>query len=229
MAAKLDYDVTTVYCDNSISAFSGAHRPSYEAMLEAVRHGQVNAVIVWHQDRLLRRNTDLETYINACDPHAVPTHTVKAGLVDLSTPAGRAIARTLAASSTYEVDTSTARVKAAKLQQAKSGSWSGGQRPFGYEPGLTAIRKSEAAIVRQAIGRVIAGASFRSIALDLNARGITTQNGKLWNALTVRNLLSKPMYAGLRQHHDDLYPAQWPAIIDQATYKQGSAQSLVDT
>jgi site-specific DNA recombinase len=74
----------------------------------------VDTVIVWHSDRLLRRTIDLENYIEVCHPLNVATHTVMAGYFDLTTPAGRATAKTLAAWASYEVETSTDCVKAAK-------------------------------------------------------------------------------------------------------------------
>jgi site-specific DNA recombinase len=69
-------------------------------------------------------------------------------------------------------------VKAAKLQAAQAGKSNGGQRAFGYEAGYTAVCESEAALIREMVDKVTAGNSFRSVALDLNVRGITTVNGK---------------------------------------------------
>lgn len=220
LAAQLGLEVTVVFTDNDLSAYSGKPRPGYTSLIRAVSSGAVDAVIVWHQDRLLRRTIELEGWIEACEPHGTPTYTVRAGTLDLSTPSGRAIARTLAAWASYEVETSTARVKAAKLQSARAGRFSGGQRPYGYEPGCTSIREVEAAVVRELVQRVIQGHSFRACALDLNARGIKTTHGKNWNALKVRNLLSHKRYAGIREHHDAEYDATWPAIIDRDTWDE---------
>lgn len=220
LAADLGLEVVAVFCDNSISAFSGAHRPGYEALLTSVTKHEVEAVVVWHQDRLLRRNTDLEDYIGACEPNAVPTYTVKAGVLDLSTPAGRAVARTLAAWASYEIETSTARVRAAKLQSAKAGRWSGGRRPFGYEPGCTAIRESEAQYYREAVQRITSGQSFNTVAQDFNRRGIKTSTGSTWLGLKLSNLLRSKRYAAIRQHNGAEYPADWPAIITPEQFER---------
>jgi hypothetical protein len=80
-----------------------------------------------------------------------------------------------------------------------------------------AIREDEAVIVREMVRRVIEGESFRSVALELNRRGVTTQHGATWNALKGRNILTHKRYAGIREHHDQEYTAEWPAIIDTAT------------
>lgn len=214
------WTVEAVYTDNSISAFSGKHRPAYEELLHGIEHGAIDVVIAWNHDRLNRRPRELERYVDICERARVDTYTVRAGHFDLSTPSGRAIARTLAAWASYETETSTERVKAAKLQQAKAGKWSGGQRPYGYEPACAAIRETEAAIVRELAARVIAGESFNRLAWDLNRRGVLTTNGKEWNALKVRNMLSHARYAGIREHNGVHYPAEWPAIIDQDTWDE---------
>jgi DNA invertase Pin-like site-specific DNA recombinase len=66
-------------------------------MLEAIDAGQVDAVLAWHADRLHRSPVELERYISTCEQpgRSVPTHCVKAGLLDLSTPSGRLVARQL--------------------------------------------------------------------------------------------------------------------------------------
>src|SRR4051812_30453023 len=97
LAASLGFDVAAVFVDNDLSAYSGKPRPGYDEMLRQIKSGRFDAVIVWHQDRLLRRVIDLEYYISTVEPRSVPTYTVRAGTLDLTTPAGRAVARTLAA------------------------------------------------------------------------------------------------------------------------------------
>lgn len=50
----------------------------------------------------LQRPAELEDYITVCERHGVLTHTVQAGLLDLSTPSGRLVARQLGAVARYE-------------------------------------------------------------------------------------------------------------------------------
>lgn len=219
LAADKGWLVTATYVENDVSAFSGKHRPEYEALLHAIEAGEVDVVIAWSHDRLHRRPTELEHYLDICERGKVDTYTVKAGHLDLTTPSGRAVARTLAAWASYETETSTARVKAAKAQQAQSGGWSGGQRPWGYEPACVAIRQPEADLYIEAVDRVISGWSFNRVAIDWNERGITTQHGKTWNSLKLRNLLLHKRYAGIREHNGTDYPATWPAVITVEKYE----------
>jgi DNA invertase Pin-like site-specific DNA recombinase len=119
LAAKYGWHVTAVYSDNSVSAFNGTARPAYERLLAAIKAGKVDVVIAWSHDRLNRRPKELERYVDVCEKAGISTYTVEAGHFDLTTPSGRAVARTLAAWASYEVETTIERAKASRLQAAK--------------------------------------------------------------------------------------------------------------
>lgn len=217
LVAQLGGRLVASFSDNDISAYSGKHRPGYEALLDAIKNREVDAVAVWHQDRLLRRTIDLENYIEVCQPLNVATHTVKAGQLDLTTPAGRAVAKTLAAWASYEVETSTDRVKAAKLQAAKAGKSSGGNRAYGWLQNGIEQHPNEAPVVREIVKRFISGDSWNKIALDLNERNIPTAKGKMWTAINVSNVAQLPRHYGIRSHNGQEYKAAWSPLLSQDT------------
>lgn len=97
LANKLGWSIVAEHTDNDLSAYSGKPRPGYRALLGEIESGRANAVIVWHTDRLHRSPRELEEYVDLCERRKVVTQTVKAGELDLSTPSGRAVARTLGA------------------------------------------------------------------------------------------------------------------------------------
>lgn len=134
LAAQLGLTVVHVYADNDLSAYSGKPRPDYQNMLEALRQGAYGTVIAWHTDRLHRSPRELEEYIDVCEPRSVQTRTVKAGALDLTTATGRMIARQLGVQARYEVERMVERQRRARDQKVQRGEWSGGPRPFGYEP-----------------------------------------------------------------------------------------------
>ena len=59
LADRLDWQIVDRFDDNDISAFNGKHRPGFEALLDAMKTGQIDALICWHTDRLppQRRST----------------------------------------------------------------------------------------------------------------------------------------------------------------------------
>lgn len=217
LAARLGLDVVAVYSDNDVSATTGKTRPSFEAMLDAQPH----AIIAWHQDRLLRLTRDLERVIAL----NVPVFTVTAGTLDLTTPAGRAVARTVAAWSQYEGEQKAIRQVAANVQRAASGVHTG-RTGYGYrrEGGALELHPSEAATVQAAVQRVLDGESLRAICKDLDAQHAPTPGrGARWNSTTLKQLLLRPSLAGLTVHRGQVVgraPAHSPRIIDEDTHER---------
>ncbi|WOI86012.1 recombinase family protein [Rhodococcus qingshengii] len=213
LAERLGVSVTYLLVDNDISAYSGKPRPQYQRLLDLMKQGDIGVVLAFHQDRLQRSPVELEQYVDISEAGRVTTHTVLAGHIDLSTPSGRFNARIIGAAARYEVEHMIERQQTAKLQAAMAGKYLGGQRPYGFEPKREGIRESEAAIVREIIQRVIDGDSFRTVAIDLNRRGVTTNHDKEWNALKVRNVAIRPINTGIVHHKGIDYEAETPAII----------------
>lgn len=220
LATRLGWTVVHVFVDNDLSAYSGKPRPGYKQLLDWLRNGQADAVLAWHTDRLHRSPVELEEYIAICDPGNIPTATVRAGPLDLTTPSGKVVARTLGAFARYEVEHMIERQQRAKLQAASEGRWRGGRRPFGFEADGVTIIPAEAQEIARMAELVLLGASLRSLALDLNARDIPTSTGGRWAQDTVRKVLLRPRNAGLIDYRGDILgPAQWPAIIPPDRWK----------
>ena len=213
LARRLGLEVAKVYTDNDISATNGKARPEFEAMLRA----RPEVIVAWHQDRLLRLTSDLEKVI-ALD---IPVHTVSAGNVDLSTPAGRAVARTVAAWSTYEGEQKAERQRSANRQRAERGHWQFSRRPYGYErrDGKIEIIETEAEIVRELYLRYLAGESYYALAKYLNARNVPTFGGP-WSMERVRQLLLNGRYAGIVEYKGQRIDARpsWTPLIDNRTW-----------
>jgi len=112
-------------------------------------------------------------------------------------------------------------VAAAALQRAQSGDRSGGPRPFGYEDDGITVREPEAKAVRAALESVLAGASLRSVARELNKTGLTTaMKGRTWDAHAVRAVLLRSRNAGLRDHQGQVIgPASWPEIVPEEQWR----------
>ncbi|QXT62715.1 recombinase family protein [Tessaracoccus palaemonis] len=179
LAASHGWTITSVHTDNDTSAYSGTPRPGYQAVLDELRQGSVGAVVVWHVDRLYRRVTDLEEYIAACQVHGVPTYSVQAGPLDLTTPSGRMIARQLGAVAQYESEQKGERQRRANQQRAQQGRNPTTRRCFGYEPDGLTLRPAEADAIRDAYQALLAGASLGEIARMWNAAGLHGPQGAI--------------------------------------------------
>lgn len=94
----------------------------------------------------------------------------------------------------------------------------GGYRPFGYEDDRITIKEDEATVLREMAKRYLNGQSLKTIAWWLNEAGFMTATGKPWYPLTVRNMLSRPRYAGFREYGSTQYKAVWQPIFDTETW-----------
>ncbi|OKI89414.1 recombinase family protein [Micromonospora sp. CB01531] len=220
LAARHGLAVAQVYSDNDLSAYSGKPRPSYRRMLDDIAAARIDAVMAWHTDRLHRSPTELEEYISACEPRGVPTYTVKAGPLDLSTPSGRMGARQLGAVARYEVEHQVERQQRAKQQAAADGRWGGGRRPYGYESDGLTLRPEEARAIAEVTDAILSGTSLRGQAAEMNARGLVTSTGRPWTANELRKVLLRPRNAGLREHRGEVVgPAAWPPLVDEDRWR----------
>lgn len=217
--SQLGLRLAGVYTDNDLSAFTGRPRPDYLAMLADLDAGRARVVTAWHTDRLHRTPRELESYIDLAERRGVVTHSVKAGPLDLANPSGRAVARTLCAWARFESEHKGERVRAARRQAAEQGRWQGGCRPFGFEADGTTIRPAEAAAIAQATEAIVSGASLRSVVRDLNEAGHRTAWDRQWTSQAVRDMLRRPRNAGLTSYGEETFPAVWPAIVPEATWR----------
>jgi site-specific DNA recombinase len=221
-AGRHGWIVGDVYADDDISAWSGKPRPRYRDLLADIESGCRDGLIIWHPDRLHRSPRELEDFIALLERHEIPIGSVTAGEIDLSTPTGRMTARIVGAVARHESDHKAERIRRKHLELAQNGQVpGGGQRPFGFEQDRVTIRESEAQLIREGAGRVLAGEGVRTVAADWNERGVSTVTGVRWAPTTVKRLLRSGRIAGWREHNGVLTAeAVWPAIIDLAMHRR---------
>ena len=200
-------------------------------MLELLRAGGADVVLVWHTDRLHRSNAELEDYINVVEPREIITETVKAGLIDLNTPVGRMVARQLCTIARYESEHRAERVALARERQARQGKFGGGRRPYGFEADGVTVIPDEVAVILRMADAVMAGVPLRSVARDLRKLGIPTAAGTQWTPEGVRDVLLRPRNAGFMVHRettrkrkvytdDDIVgTAPWAPVLDEEVWR----------
>ncbi|MCW5252197.1 recombinase family protein [Streptomyces sp. SHP 1-2] len=243
LAARLDWPISDqhIYVDNSKSAWKrDRKRPRWDAMLEAIDAGSIDAVIVYHGDRLIRQPWDLEKLIGTADMRGVRIAS-PSGTRDLDSPDDRFVLRIEAAQACRESDNISRRIQRKIKARAEEGrTQEGGRRPFGYGvpiAGRTRIRRDpetgeeqqvpvidrnrvveeEAAILREAAQRLLAGQSTAGVCRWMSGRCTTTEGGT-WNSKALKALLTSPRVAGLVEHEGILYPAAWPEIIEREVW-----------
>lgn len=217
------FTVEREFVDNDKSATKGP-RPAFRELVEGVRAGDIDTILCWHTDRLYRRVRDLVELVELAEKHTLRIYTVKAGDLDLSTPAGRMIAGMLGHAAAYEVQHKGERQRNANLERARRGVRHFGNRPYGYERVDDEVRivEDEAIVLREAINRFIAGESWYAIARDFKSRGIVALSGRPFTYQNLRQRAINPALAGIRTYLGDVVTEEgdWAPIIDKTTWER---------
>ncbi|MGW1941438.1 recombinase family protein [Streptomyces goshikiensis] len=220
-AESRGWTVREVIADNDISATSGKVRPGFERLLAS----KPEAILCWHTDRLIRKTEDLERVIDL----SVNVHAIHAGHLDLSTPAGRATARTVTAWATYEGEQKALRQKASNLQAAKNGTpHKAGIRPFGYADDYVTVVEDEAEAIRKGAAMILQGETLAAVARHWTGLGLLaprSSSGKAksgaegWGVGGVKKVLISPRYIAQATYLGEVVgEGQWPAILDEASH-----------
>jgi DNA invertase Pin-like site-specific DNA recombinase len=222
LAADRGWAVAEEYVDNDISAYKGKRRPAYERMLEDIREGRRDGVLVYHTDRLTRRPIELEQFTTICESAGVRLFATVTADIDLGNDDGMFMARILAAVAAKESGRKSERLKRKAREVAEAGRPNGGYiRAFGYERDRVTVVDSEAAIIRQMAQRYLAGESLKSLTEWMQAEGIVSVAGLPWRTSTLQTMLTSARIAGLRSHRGEVVAtAVWPAIITPAQHDQ---------
>jgi site-specific DNA recombinase len=221
LAKEKGWTVAATYIDNDRSASNGKPRPEYERMLADIEAGRVDGVLVVDQDRLVRRPVELERFIDLADRLGVALANVS-GDTDLSTSDGRFRARIIGDVARHEGEKKGERVSREAEQAARRGI-PRARRAFGWEPDRVTIREPEAALIREAATRMVAGENAATICRDWNERGVpTTQSAKRgWSAEALASIVRSPRVAGLRAFKGEVVgEGQQEPILDRATWEQ---------
>lgn len=213
------WTVVEQFRDNDVSASSGKPRKHYRRMIDTVKGGNADVVVVWDLDRLTRRPIEVEEWMTLHEQHGVNLVTIGEN-VDLATDNGRMFLRIKAAVARAEVERKGARQSRAQQQAAQLGKPAGGRRAFGYSADSLTVNEAEARHVRAAYQAMLEGGTLRGIASRWNAEGVLTTAGNPWGHSAVRRVLLNPRNVARRTYRGEVVgPALWPPLVDLDTFE----------
>jgi hypothetical protein len=219
LAERLGLEVSAVWVDNSVSAFSGKARPGYLAACEAIDSGAISTLIADHPDRLHRSPRELEDFVVLVERTGVRVLTVTAGDLDFTTPEGRLMARITGAVARKESEDKQRRIRR-KQSELRDRGRPTGRLGYPYDSGGV-VNPERAAIVTEAAERLLAGETLGAICADFTARQIPTRSGGKWYPTTLRVMMTAPSLAGLQVHDGEVVgTGDWPPVLDRVTYER---------
>ncbi|XVV13074.1 recombinase family protein [Actinoplanes sp. CA-131856] len=224
--------------DDTVSATTGRlmDRPGWQRVVRMVEAGNADLIVAWHLDRVTRSMRDLECLIDLALERNIGVATAT-GDIDLTTDAGRMVARILAAVASAEAERKAERQILANDARVAAGRPQWIRRPFGYEMDGT-VREAEAAAVRKAYHDVLAGKPLTTVAREWNEAGFRTSapdpatvrpqaspkhhyapSGR-WNNVAVRSLLRAARNMGRSTLYGQIMgDGNWTPIVDEATWR----------
>lgn len=257
LSARLGWTVSErhVFVDNSRSAWQRTRkRPAWDQLLAAVEAGEIDAIIVYHGDRMIRQPFDLETLISLAESKGLRIAS-PSGTRSLDSPDDRFILRIEAAQACRESDNTSRRVTRGVKARVTKGlpGTAGGKRPYGWgvqtgtrvkvdpESGeerqvpvfdTTRPVADEIKFIQHAVERQLAGMNQTAVVRWLNDQGAVTTEGNPWTRKSWRNVVLAPRVAGLIEHDGQLHEAVWDGAVSvdaweavKALYAASAAQS----
>lgn len=226
-AKSQGYEVYNVYTDDGYSA-KDLYRPAMAQLIEHIKLGLVNIVIVYKLDRLIRRVRDvLELLDDVFTPHNVQLFSLHEN-IDVSSPFGRAALKLNATFSELERETIIDRMIMGKEQAVKQGKYlcPGKSAPFAYV--LNPITKrldivpEEAEMVVKLFDLYIQGYSFRKLQDYASAN---FNHPYFNNPMSCKPIIKRSMYSGYFTYKGELYKGtNYDPIISYETYQRANAQ-----
>jgi site-specific DNA recombinase len=211
---------------------SGAttNRPGLQAALDAAHAGRYDVLLVYRVDRFSRRLTDMMALVEQLDTAGVAFCSATEHF-DTSTPMGRMFLQLLGMFAEFERSTIIDRVINGMTAKAGKGKWTGGTRPFGYRVDRDIDRLTpdphEAPVLREIFGLYVsARLGTRTIANQLNTRGLRNRSGKPWSGHNIGRILANRVYLGEVHFRDIVTTDAHPALIDEEIF--AAAQRLRD-
>ena len=212
-------------------------RPALAALLEDIRAGRVDTVVVYKVDRLTRSLADFAKIVDLFDGHSVSFVSVTQQF-NTTTSMGRLTLNVLLSFAQFEREVTAERIRDKIAASKKKGMWMGGAIPIGYrvEDRKLVIDAKAATTVRRIFELYLELGSVRVVRAACEREGIVTSvrtsrtgrtsGGGSFSRGHLYWLLRNPIYIGRIKHRGQTFDGQHEPIIDVAMWK--AVQAILD-
>jgi site-specific DNA recombinase len=211
--------------------FSGGNmeRPALHQLIELVKAGRIDIIVVYKIDRLTRSLTDFAKLAEVLDKHGVSFVSVTQQF-NTTTSMGRLMLNVLLSFAQFEREITGERIRDKIAASKKKGMWMGGVPPMGYDivGRQLAVNDRDAATIKRIFALYLEEGNVPALLERLERENIRTaarysaKGNHYGNRPFTRGhlykLLANPIYIGRVPHHDISHRGQHAAIIDKATW-----------
>jgi site-specific DNA recombinase len=228
--------LATLYDDG---AYSGGtmDRPALQRLLDDIRAGKVDVVVVYKVDRLTRSLADFAKIVEVFDAQGVSFVSVTQAF-NTTTSMGRLTLNVLLSFAQFEREVTGERIRDKIAASKKKGMWMGGQPSLGYDVKgrKLVVNEAEAETVRGIFRRYIELGTVRALRDDLAAAGVVSKRrmaadgsaygGQRFSRGALYLMLKNRIYRGNIVHKGIAFPGEHAAIVDEELW--GRVQSHLE-
>ena len=218
--------------------FSGGNtnRPALQRLLQDVRAGKVDIVVVYKIDRLSRSLIDFATVLAEFNKYGVGFCAVTQD-ISSATSTGRMMLNILMTFAQYEREIIAERIKDKLSASKRKGKYVGGLLPLGYDADSEAmkiiINQEEAESVKLIFSEYVRTGSLKQVQRLLEERNIRTKSwtskkgiahgGNPIKLPVLRDMLINPIYIGKLRYQGKIYDAEHEGIISPELWQKAQA------
>ena len=202
-ATERGWTVVSEYVDEARSGRT-ANRPAFMRMLVAVKHQDIDAVLVWKLDRLARNmeiSTSLDAHLRKCGVRSISLHES----ID-DTPQGQLTARLFESFAEFYSNNLSQDIQRGLREVARRGYFPFSHAPIGYKKTKvqvgTAVRYQldpdpvYGPLIADIFGQYASGTTVPTTVKSLNSSGVLTDLGHRWTKKQIYKILRNPVYCG---------------------------------
>lgn len=213
-----------LYDDGGLSGGT-MERPALQRLLDDIKIGKVQIVVVYKVDRLTRSLADFAKIVDVFDAHGASFVSVTQQF-NTTTSMGRLTLNMLLSFAQFEREIAGERIRDKIAASKAKGMWMGGSVPLGYDvkDRKLVVNEAEAETVRMIFRGYADLGSVRVLGHELDRLGVVSKRresaggvlsgGNRFSRGALYTLLQNHLYRGEIAHRDNIYPGQQEAIID---------------
>lgn len=186
-----------IYSDKGFSG-KNTERPDFKKLMQDIRGGQIQRIVVYRLDRISRSVVDFANIIDILNEYNVDFISANEKF-DTSTPIGKAMLYIVMVFAQLERETIAERIKDNYYQRGTNGVWLGGQAPFGYENIKTLYNGKKIATIKETEDLKLVEWIYQEymkngVSLGQIGAQLVSEKGEMWNNIKLSRILHNPVY-----------------------------------
>lgn len=219
----MGWEIVETYIDPGYTG-SDTDRPALTAMIQRIKQGDIDKVVVYKLDRLSRNQKDTLVLVEDVFKANRTEFVSMTENFDTSTQMGQLMLGILSSFAQMEKARIKERTLMGKEARAKDGKWNGGSTPpigYDYNPAkdLLEVNEYEAMQVKEVFELFLQGKTLRSIETLFNEKGYRHKHG-FWDPKTMRRVMRSKVYLGHVNYGGESYKAEHPAIVTEEEHNK---------